>query len=176
MKLGGEWLGGGGPWRHRGDALLVVEYDGFSPPSAIVMSSIGMWAQFYDLPDIMRKEDHVFKLRVRLGQVIKVDLSYPNYIRIRVMFPLANALVVSTKVCIRGRGDIVVLVRYENAPFFCFICGRIGHLDKECPDGEIGAGEFKYGAELRASPPKRFHEVKVPIRSEAAWFLKFEGA
>jgi hypothetical protein len=22
----------GGPWRHRSDALLVVPYDGFSPP------------------------------------------------------------------------------------------------------------------------------------------------
>jgi hypothetical protein len=46
----------GGPWRHRGDALLVVEYDGFSPPSAI-----GMWAHFYDLPGVLRKEDHVSK-------------------------------------------------------------------------------------------------------------------
>jgi hypothetical protein len=32
----------GGPWRHKGDALLVVDYDGFSPPSLIIISSIGI--------------------------------------------------------------------------------------------------------------------------------------
>jgi hypothetical protein len=32
----------GGPLRHWGGALLVVEYDGFSPPSAITINSIGI--------------------------------------------------------------------------------------------------------------------------------------
>jgi hypothetical protein len=36
----------------------------------------------------------------------------------------------------------VVPIRYENVPFFCFICGRIGHLDKECSDGEVGEGSL----------------------------------
>jgi hypothetical protein len=108
--------------------------------------------------------------------VIKVDMNYPNYTRVRVMFPLANALVTSTKVRIWGRGDIVVPIRYENVHFFCFICGRIGHSDKECPDGEIGATEFKYGVELRASPRNRIREVRVQNRSEATRFLNFEGA
>jgi hypothetical protein len=40
---------------------------------------------------------------------------------------------------------MVVLVWYENVPFFCFICGRIGHSDKECFEGEVGEGEFSYG-------------------------------
>jgi hypothetical protein len=150
----------GGPWRHRGYALLVVEYDGFSLPSAIVMSSIVIWTRFYDLLDVLRKEDHASKLGARLGQVIKVDMNYPNYICVRVMFSLANALDASTKVHIRGRGDIVVPVQYENVPFFYFICGRIRHSDKECPDGEIGAGEFKFGVE----------------RPEATQFLNFKGA
>jgi hypothetical protein len=70
----------------------------------------------------------------------------------------------------------VVPIRYENVPFFCFICGRIGHLDKECSDGEVGEGEFKFGVELRASPPKRIREVRVQPKPMTAHFLNFEGA
>jgi hypothetical protein len=88
----------GGPWRHRGDALLAVEYDGFSPPSAITISSIGIWVRFYDLSDMLRKEDHARKLGARVGQVLRVDMSFPNYIRVRVMLPLTNALMTLTKV------------------------------------------------------------------------------
>jgi hypothetical protein len=107
--------------------------------------------------------------------VIIVNMSYPNYVCVRVRFPLANALVASMKVCIKGRGDIVVPIWYENVPFFCFFCGRIDHSDKECPDGEIGVGEVKFGVELRASL-KRIHEVRIPVRREAARFLNFEGS
>jgi hypothetical protein len=55
----------------------------------------------------------------------------------------------------------VVLIRYENVPLFCLIYGRIGHSDKDCPDGEVGDGVFKFDVELRASPPKRLCKVRI---------------
>jgi hypothetical protein len=88
----------GGPWRHRGDTLLVVEYDGLSPPSSIVINSIGVWVRFYDLPDVLRKDEHARNLGERLGPVAKVDMGYPNYVRVQILFPLAKDLVPSTKV------------------------------------------------------------------------------
>jgi hypothetical protein len=68
-----------------------------------------------------------------------------------VLFSLANALVLEAKICIQGWGDMTVPIRYENVSFFCFICGRIRHLDKECPNSELGEGALNFGAELRAS-------------------------
>jgi hypothetical protein len=47
----------GGPWRHKGDALIVVSYDGsLSHPSTIVMNTIALSARFYDLPTVLRKD------------------------------------------------------------------------------------------------------------------------
>jgi hypothetical protein len=120
------------------------------------MNTIGLWAQFYDLPDVLRKDEYARKLGVPLGQVVRTDLSYPNYVRIRIMYPLANALVTSKKIHIWGRSDMEVVIKYENVPFFCFICGRIGHSDKECTEGGVGVGEVSFGVELRASPQKYF--------------------
>jgi hypothetical protein len=73
---------------------------------------------------------------------------------------LANALVLEAKVRIHGRGEMKVAIRYENVPFFCFICGRIGHSDKECLDSELGDGNLNFGAKLRPSLRRDFGRLK----------------
>jgi hypothetical protein len=40
----------GGPWHHKGDALIIVHYDGLVRPSQIRIEAIGLWIRFYDLP------------------------------------------------------------------------------------------------------------------------------
>ncbi|CAN6226454.1 unnamed protein product [Urochloa humidicola] len=40
----------GGPWRHKGDALIVVPYDGYRRPSEVVIDAVNVWVRFYDVP------------------------------------------------------------------------------------------------------------------------------
>jgi hypothetical protein len=46
----------GGPWRHKGDALIVVHYYGLTRLSEVRIDSIALWARLYDLPPVMMKE------------------------------------------------------------------------------------------------------------------------
>jgi hypothetical protein len=46
----------GGPWRHKGDALIVVHYDGSIRPSEVKIDTIQLWVRLYDLPAAMMKE------------------------------------------------------------------------------------------------------------------------
>lgn len=47
---------------------------------------------------------------------------------------------------------------YEFLPDFCYICGRLGHVDKECRS-KLKKGEVaQYGAWMKAFIPKRFPE------------------
>jgi hypothetical protein len=143
----------GGPWRHKGDVLIMVAVDDFVRPSEVAMESINLWVWFYDLSKAMMKEQVARKLGELVGRVISVDTTFPTYLRARIVFPLSKPLVPEIKMKIRGRVDMPVIVRYENVPHFYFGCGRLGHADTECPDVKIGEDSLRFGVELRASPP-----------------------
>ncbi|KAK3132533.1 hypothetical protein QOZ80_6AG0524010 [Eleusine coracana subsp. coracana] len=52
-----------------------------------------MWIRLYDLPPVMMNKDAAERLGEQIGRVIKVDLQYPSYLRIRVDFALEKCLV-----------------------------------------------------------------------------------
>jgi hypothetical protein len=47
-----------GSWRHKGDAMIVVHYDGLAWPSEVSIETIQLWVRFYDLPLAMMKETY----------------------------------------------------------------------------------------------------------------------
>jgi hypothetical protein len=150
----------GGPWRHKGDAVIVVHYDGLTRPSEVHISSINLWVRFYDLPPVMM-ESFARQLSQQVGRYLKVDTRYPGYLRFRIEFPLDKPLVPSMKFGIKSkRGVMEINLRYESVPHFCFSCGRIGHAVVNCEEGP-GDGSIPFGEELRASPPKRVREISI---------------
>jgi hypothetical protein len=74
----------GGPWRHKGDALIVVHYYGLTRLSEVRIDSIALWARLYDLPPVMMKETFARQLGGggQIGRLIKMDARYLGYMRI----------------------------------------------------------------------------------------------
>jgi hypothetical protein len=70
----------------------------------------------------MMKGAFAKQLGRQLGKFIGMDTRYPGYMRVRVDFPLHKALVPNLKVKIKGKGIMLITVRYENVPHFCFTC------------------------------------------------------
>ena len=70
---------------------------------------------------------------------------------------------------------------YENVPFFCFACGRLGHSKKECPDDDEETDEEentkvqKFGDWLRRLPYKKGieRELTVPVGQRLIRALHF---
>jgi hypothetical protein len=138
----------GGPRWHKGDALIVVHNDGLLRPSEIKILTLGLWVRFYDLPPAMMKEGVAKVLGGQLDRFIKMDSRYPGYLRVRVEYPLEKPLQPTMMVKIKGREHMPIILRYENAPFFCFSCGRIGHSVMNCMHDDTGGQEVRYGEEL----------------------------
>jgi hypothetical protein len=152
-------------WRGGRAALIVVNYDGMVKPSEVNIESIGLWIRLYDLPLVMTKEAFARQVGGQISKFIKLDVRYPGYMRVRIDFPLSNALVPQLKVKIKGKGIMIIDVRYENVPHFCFSCGRLGHAAQNCEEGEPEMPGIKFGEELRASPPKQVREITVQSAS-----------
>lgn len=166
----------GGPWIHKGDALIVVEYDELTRPSEIKINTIGLWVRFYDLPPVMMNKDVGEKMGRNLGEVVRVDTRFSGYLRVRVKFPLDQALVPSMSIWAKGKGMMAFKLRHEHVSHFCFGCGRMGHAKINCEYGTADVLGIRFAEELRASPPQRQRAVRLKAyATSAARHLNFDA-
>lgn len=77
-----------------------------------------------------------------------------DYKRVRVEFPLSKAIVPVVSKKTSEYGTMKFAVRYENIPHFFFVCRRIGHAERECPEELDREAGVKFGKALRCSPRK----------------------
>ncbi|KAL2902233.1 Branchpoint-bridging protein [Bienertia sinuspersici] len=76
-------------------------------------------------------------------------------VRIKIVVGLRYPLKDNVKLKLRRGECIKVPVKYERLPIFCFICGCLGHSDKDCDEkkGELSPIK-RHGTFMRASPLK----------------------
>ncbi|RLN39743.1 hypothetical protein C2845_PM01G38060 [Panicum miliaceum] len=136
---------GGGPWRHKGDAVIFVPYDGLRRILEVVIDSIALWVRIYDILVSIITNGFTRALGAKIGRVLEVGQVVDNYKRVRVDFPLDKAIMHTVQHKVRGYGEMEFMVRYENVRNFCFGCGHIGHDKCECPDEALVGGGVRFG-------------------------------
>ncbi|CAN0875425.1 hypothetical protein LINGRAHAP2_LOCUS10827 [Linum grandiflorum] len=77
-----------------------------------------------------------------LGNALGSFLTYDEYnmyldkdscMRLRVKLDVRKSLLREKEVK-KPSSSIMVTFKYEKLPIFCFLCGRIGHIDRTCAD------------------------------------------
>jgi hypothetical protein len=138
-------------------------------PSEISIKSLRLWVHFYDLPLAMMKPVFANQRGAQLGTVLNSNTRCTDYLKVCVEYPLDKPLMPQLTVKVKGRGSMLITLRYENVPHFCFSCGRIGHAMlnyEEEPKEEHGVS---FGKELRASQPKWVRDIVVqPVTGRVA--------
>nr|TKW21188.1 hypothetical protein SEVIR_4G177100v2 [Setaria viridis] len=153
--------------QRKGDALIVVPYDGITRLFEVVIELIPLSIRIYDISMGMMTTGFVTALGAKVGRVLEVGEAVlevgeavKDFKRVRVDFALEDSLKYSVQIRVRGRRLMEFMVKYENVPrfYFCWV---------------------RFGTELRTSPFKKelgrmlsFHVSTPPVKRG----LNFSGS
>jgi hypothetical protein len=83
----------GGPWSFRGDAVIMVRYDGLTKLSEVSIESIPLWIRIHDIPVAIMTTAFVTALGAKVGRVMEVGETVKDFNRVCVDFALSDALI-----------------------------------------------------------------------------------
>lgn len=148
------------PWHFDRHALILSEIQGTAKPSDIPLHSIPFWVRAYDLP--LRGRTNVDNARTvgnKVGTFMEVDTSdiigINKSMRVRSLIDARRPLRDKILLKMKGGREFEVKIKYEKLPLFCYVCGMLGHGEKDCDATKGGAPvTLQFSDELRASPWK----------------------
>ncbi|XP_074363518.1 uncharacterized protein LOC141704100 [Apium graveolens] len=148
----------GDPWIFEQSLLLLHELKEQEDPSQVLLNKMDIWVQIYDLPRGMISEKIIQSIGNSVGVVVKTDPLnmqglWKPYMRVRVTMDIGKPLKRRMKLKREGDTWSWINFKYERLSTFCFVCGLLGHSERDCdivyanPEKVI---DRAYGVWLRA--------------------------
>ncbi|KAH9670971.1 reverse transcriptase domain-containing protein [Citrus sinensis] len=151
-----------GPWTFDQHILLVKRLEENEQPQNIPLFFTSFWIQVYNLPVGFMSEKILKDIGSYIGVFVASDENnlmgiWKNYMRIRVTTDVRKPLKRRMKLKKAGGDWLWIDFKYERLNIFCFICGLLGHTEKQCPklyESPYGGLDKPYGHWLKA-PTRR---------------------
>ncbi|XP_057418031.1 uncharacterized protein LOC130712211 [Lotus japonicus] len=170
-----SWVLKQGPWNFDRFLVAVQILDPQENPTEVVLDRIPFWVRVHELPLALRTESVARSIGDSLGGFISWDRNEDNrlgpFLRLRSWVKITCPLRRGTIIARQGRNPLKVWFQYERLSNFCYMCGGLDHVLKDCAgfDGdeeEEGIQALPYGAWIRA-PPLRSNVISG-IRGEVS--------
>lgn len=152
-----------GPWMLADEILVMTEMDESKTLEELEFHDVPIWARVAQLPFGMMNHTTASVLGAEIDKFVDADVgpggkAIGAFLRIKVRIDIRKPLMRGLTVLVGQVGNEVERwcpLTYEFLPDFCFICGRIGHVDKLC-SVKLGPGEKKqFDRSLRWVPARR---------------------
>ncbi|KAJ4827130.1 hypothetical protein Tsubulata_045687 [Turnera subulata] len=172
------------PWFFEKRIVVLKEVTGDEVLTQMELTEVPIWIQMHNIPWNQRTYTNVTNIAAKAGRFLAFDdrgaQGWGKFVRARVLMHVEKSI--RKSILIRsGMGEKVeVLYRYEGLPNFCYLCGKMDHLLKECEQRTEDSDEEErtiYGEWLRASPRKPFRLRTIghaPTKPEAARKLAYK--
>jgi len=146
----------GGPWDFGGDLLIVVDFDESKKLKELEFISVPVWIRVFDLPLGLMNEETARIIGNKVGRFMEVDkdedgMAVGEFLRIKVILDIRKPLF--RGITIEGEGWCNI--KYEFLPNFCYVCGHLGHVEKECDEGDWQEERRQFGDWLRVNPSRK---------------------
>ncbi|TXG69371.1 hypothetical protein EZV62_004306 [Acer yangbiense] len=143
--------------------------------SNLSFSKTAFWVQIHDIPIMCMNRRTVKWLAEQIGKVIEIPTEsrdcWGKYLRVKVLIDISRPLKRWLRLKLDKSDNIVVVgLKYERLPEFCYTCGRVGHSISVCPDEEakieaVEGPSTKFGSWMRASLSEK---SKVKYQSQGS--------
>lgn len=172
----------GCPWWFDNQLLLLQEVRSDQQPSEVSFNRSPFWVRLLDVPFGRRNEQMAKEIGEALGGFIEFDNSDPlgweEFMRIKVRIDLNKPLRRGLKIGQMGGSTKWIDVKYERLSDFCYFCGRLGHVDRDCSFHERYEDSteelvYQYGPWLHASPHRRHKPPSQTCERERQWLEGF---
>ena len=147
----------GRPWTFDQHLVMMNDIDKGVQPSAIALDCCPFWVRLYNLPLDSRTEHHIRLIGSSIGEVLDVEsdgILWDRSARVKIMLNIKKPLRRILKVR-NSKGHVVIIeAKYERLPVFCYVCGVLGHMERDCTEviEEGGCETKQWGPWLKASP------------------------
>uniref|UniRef100_A0A803MRC1 CCHC-type domain-containing protein n=1 Tax=Chenopodium quinoa TaxID=63459 RepID=A0A803MRC1_CHEQI len=147
------------PWSFDQNLLLLNSITGDEQPSEVKLTHSPFWVRIENLPFNCRSNEQISAIATKLGTLLEVEednLRINKSRRIKILLDVSKPLRRYLKIRTKDGSVVVINLKYERLPFFCFSCGVLGHSEKDCllDPGDLSNQGYGWGLWLKASPQK----------------------
>ncbi|KAL8514223.1 hypothetical protein ACS0TY_013373 [Phlomoides rotata] len=154
------------PWHFEKSLVILKEIERGEQPSAMSFTKTNMWVRLYDLPMAARSTKYIQSIASRCGEVVEIDKDsmegFGCSIRVKVNLDTTQPLKTGLKIVNSDGKPAWIPFKYERLPSFCFLCGVVGHMKRECDFVaekrellNIQDDKLPFGEWIKASPAKK---------------------
>jgi 14-3-3 protein epsilon len=170
-----------GPWLFDSFNLLIERIAPGVVPASVQLDHIDIWVQVHQLPFGFIQPKVGQAIGRYLGELKEYDQRnsiHSSYMRLKVRINVNDPLKQSWQVRANEGNYVHILFKYEKLGIFCYLCGLLGHTDKNCPklfDMEHDDGVRGWGENLRplvkrmgTSATNKYLKDPIPSRPQPA--------
>jgi hypothetical protein len=156
----------GGLWSFDKDLIVLENFDPTKSVEEYSFSSIPIWIRVYKMPLGMMSRMNGILIGDRVGEFMEMDgvedgMAVGKCLQVKVRMQITSPLMRGTTMEVDDKGRTIWCpFEYEFLPDFCFVCGIVGHVERECNVKLKKGEEPQFGKWLKWVPPKRGWESR----------------
>ncbi|XP_057452811.1 uncharacterized protein LOC130744664 [Lotus japonicus] len=141
-----------GPWFFNHHLLALNSFDATVNPTEIPMTRVPFWVQVHGLSYPFRTVNVAKSLAKGFAGFLDWDRRRDGEcLRLRVWVNIEAPLRKGQLVAGGAREPYKAIFKYEKLHDFCFRCGRLDHIAKDCRQVQVATNPPRFGVWLRAT-------------------------